>query len=259
MRIAALWAGAMIVLWVATPAIAAPPASAPGCGLSVASIVQDDSAWIYCLDPAVPKSDWDNLSLATAGPVLYPGNPVALATARAWEDQVDFDLLHDASHIGQANDIASWSLTRNANYVGGTPGFVNSGLRITTNVGPNVTAFEWSIVGIVNSASPVSQSVGVYGQGNGNSRGTTWGMVAEAKANVPGGTAVGIEVDAGGTSGTNAVGVDVVNTGGMKAAVRVAPGVPALVSAADPGTYIAFTASGGMEFYVHGVRVQAFQ
>ena len=240
-------------------AFAAAPPSPPGCGLSVASIVQSDAAWIYCLQPDVPKSDWDNFSLAAAGLVLYPGNPTAIATARAWYDQVDLDLLGGASAIGQATDVASWSLTRNAGYTGGTPGYVNSGLRITDNVAESVTAFEWSILGIVNTLSAASQSVGVYGQGNNNASGTVWGMVAEAKANVSGGTAVGIEVDSGGVQGTNAVGVDVVDTGGMTAAVRVSPGVPALVSAADPGTYITFTTGGGMEIYVHGVRVQNYQ
>src|ERR1035438_4862117 len=160
---------------------AGPPVSLSGCGLSVSSIVQDDRAWRYCLDPSVPKSDWDNWSLASAGPVLYPGNPTAIQAARAWSDQIAFDLLHGASHIGGVYDVASWSLIRQANYAGGDPSFVTSALRVTTNIGTGALSSEWSVLGIVNSHSPTSQAVGVYGQGNGFSAGTAWGMVAEAK------------------------------------------------------------------------------
>jgi hypothetical protein len=251
----------MVIIGLASfPLKAAPPVSASGCGLSVASIVQDDSAWAYCLDPAVPKSDWDNWSLATAGKVLYPNNPVALQVSRAWTDQVAWDLLHGASHIGEVYDTGSWSLTRDATrYTGGNPAFVNSAFGALTNVGPNAQSSEWAILGRVHNESVSSQAVGVYGQGNGYSAGTVWGLVGEAYANKSGGTAVGLEIDSGGVAGTNAVGIDIVNTGNMKAAVRVQPGTPALVSAKDPNSFIQFNAAGGIEIWVHGRMVQSYQ
>ncbi|MDB5393731.1 MAG: hypothetical protein JWM91_1237 [Rhodospirillales bacterium] len=242
------------------PVRAAPPLSATGCGLSVSSIVQDASAWVYCLDPSVPKSDWDNWSLASAGKVLYPGNPVAIQASRAWTDQIAWDLLHGASHIGEVFDTGSWSITRDATrYSGGNPAFVNSAFGALTNVGPNAQSSEWAVLGRVHNSSVASQAVGVYGQGNGYAAGSVWGLVGEAYAHVSGGTAVGLEIDSGGVAGTNAVGVDIVNTGNMKAAVRVQPGTPALVSAKDPGTFIQFNALGGIEFWVRGNIVQKFQ
>ena len=251
--------GASFISLLSCSVLAQVPLSEPGCNLSAMSIVRDSSAFSYCLQPSVLKSDFDNFSLASAGLALFPGNPTAIAAARAWYDQVVFDLLHGASAPGAPMDIATWSLNRNAGYTGGTPGWVNGGLRITDNVGSGVTAFEWSITGIVNSYSRVSESVGVYGQGNNYSTGTTWGLVGQSYANVSNGTAVGLEIDAGGIdTTTNPVGIDIVDTGNMRAAIRVQPGVCALASAANPKTCIMFNAAGGIDIVVRGAKVMSY-
>ncbi len=69
---------------------------------------------------------------------------------------------------------------RNANHSGGTPGFTSAGFRADTYVGPNVTNYEWSIIGVVHNGATAGQNVGGYFQGNMLSTGHTWGGVMEA-------------------------------------------------------------------------------
>jgi hypothetical protein len=254
-----LWFG-LLAIAAARPVYAGPPVSAPGCNLSAISVSADIEAFKYCLQPSILKSDFDNFSLASVGLALFPGNATAISAARAWYDQIDYNLLHGAYHIGSAFDTGSWSITRDATkYSGGNPPYVNSAFSATTNVGPNALSSEWAILGRVANSSVQSQSVGVYGQGYNYATGTAWGMVAEAYAKVPRGTAVGIEVDAGGVDATtNAIGIDIVNTGKMRAAVRVQPGVCALASSLDAGTCIMFNTAGGIDIYVRGAKVQSY-
>lgn len=162
------------------------------------------------------------------------------------------------TYAGAPTDVSSASLTRNGT-AGGSAGFVNSAIRATTNVPVGEAAFEWSVLGIVNSSSASGENVGVYGQGNGLAAGPIWGGVMEAHSHA-GGTAVGLEVDSGCISGGNCVGVDVVRPAGqtMTSAVRTPCGIPALVSPNDLTSYIVFPCSGGVQVVSHGVVVQTW-
>jgi len=123
-----------------------------------------------------------------------------------------------------AGELATLNIFRNPHYTGGPAG-VNAGLRVQTNVGANVTNFEWAILGIVNNSAAVGagQNVGVYGQGNkgtaGVRGGPTWGGAFEAHDRSgladPTDGLVGLEVDcfADGTDNTGTgrrLGLDVV-------------------------------------------------
>lgn len=120
--------------------------------------------------------------------------------------------------------------TRNANYIGGTPGYVNSVIYTRTTAGANTTSFEWGITGVVDNYSNAGENVGIYGQGNKYSTtGPTWGMVAEARDHTGNavvsnsGGLVGLEVDVfanGDDTLERRIGIDVVVgpgiTGGAK-------------------------------------------
>ena len=120
------------------------------------------------------------------------------------------------TYQGGPQDVASVTINRNANYTGGTPGWVNNALRVNDTVGAQVQAFEWAILGHVESASPNSQVVGVYGQSVATAQAATvWGGVSEARDQTgPNGSVgasavvVGHEIDAVG--GARAIGLDVV-------------------------------------------------
>jgi hypothetical protein len=131
-----------------------------------------------------------------------------------------------AEHLsGGATDQASYFFKRRATYSGGTPGFVNSGLRVETYVESSTgsgtssaTAFEWSLLGIVYNYAAAGENVGGYFQGNKYNTGGTWGAVAEAidhrSAVVdPLDDMIGLEVDvrANGTDNNySRIGIDVV-------------------------------------------------
>ena len=131
-------------------------------------------------------------------------------------------LLATAAHAqvstvqGGPADVASFEINRQALYDGGTVGWVNSAIRADTTVGPNVLAYEWSILGRIESASTTSQAVGIYGQATATAPNVTvWGGVSEARDGTgpngtPGASAivVGHEVDTVG--GKRSVGIDVV-------------------------------------------------
>lgn len=161
---------------------------------------------------------------------------------------------------GSSEDVATFEINRQAMYSNGSPGYVNSAIRASTTVGADAKAFEWSLLGMIDSFATGGENVGVYGQGYGRSSGPIWGMVAEAHA-FGQGNAVGIEVNAAKPNGSNglAIGIDIVNYGYMDAAIRVQPGVHALVSSADPNTYIYFTNSGGIAIVVKGEIVQDYE
>jgi hypothetical protein len=108
---------------------------------------------------------------------------------------------------------------RVADYTGGTPGYVNSALRVDAEVSAGTTSFEWALVGVLNNHANAGENVGVYGQGNKHANGATWAMVAEAcdltnASTTPASTGlVGIEVDNwcnGDDTNQRRIGVDVV-------------------------------------------------
>lgn len=79
-------------------------------------------------------------------------------------------------------DVANWKFYRNANYTGGTHGFVNSAIRVQTDVGANTTAYEWGIVSIINdnSTDATQENVAIVGQTNKNTVGGAWASVFQA-------------------------------------------------------------------------------
>ena len=117
-----------------------------------------------------------------------------------------------------ATEPTNFLVTRNANYTGGTFGYVNSAISANTTVGAGAASFEWAITGVMNNYAVGGQNVGVYGQGNKYAgAGPTWGGVFEARDkssnNNPTSGLIGIEVDcfANGTdTNLNRVGIDVV-------------------------------------------------
>lgn len=99
----------------------------------------------------------------------------------------------------------SMYVTRDAQYTGGTPGWVNCALFLDTTVGSvtnhGATSFEWGITSRLNNYSDHGENVGGYLQGNKHANGPTWGGCFEVNdhRNIPTGPAtggtVGIEVD----------------------------------------------------------------
>ena len=137
-----------------------------------------------------------------------------------------------------SNDIATSWVSRDANFTGGTFGFVNSALKVETAAAADVTSFEWGILSVMDNYATAGENVAIYGQAKKQSTGPTFAMVAEARdetnlANPTTGL-VGLEVDlfANGTDNINRrVGIDIVigraNGGGATcvgtAAIRVGP------------------------------------
>lgn len=125
--------------------------------------------------------------------------------------------------VGNSNS-SSILITREANYSGGTPGFVNSALFVDTTVGSssnsNQKTFEWGITSRIKNYTDYGENVAIYGQGNRISgNGPIWGMVAEAtdmtnsNTTVSTSGTVGLEVDvwANGTDEfERRIGIDVV-------------------------------------------------
>ena len=125
------------------------------------------------------------------------------------------------------SDVATVYLTRNSDFTGGTPGFVNSALKVEHNVSSGVASYEWGIASIMNNAAAAAgENVAVYGQGNKLSGGgPTWAGVFEARdavtVNNPTSGLVGAEIDvfANGTdANSQRIGIDLVvgkgNAGG---------------------------------------------
>jgi len=118
---------------------------------------------------------------------------------------------------GGATDQQSISMTRTANYSGGSG--VNGTVRIVDTVGASPTSFEWALTSIMNNSATAGENVAVYGQGNRQTTttGATWAGVMEAREvvaiNNPSTALVGLEVDnrSNGTDASgNRIGIDVV-------------------------------------------------
>lgn len=116
-----------------------------------------------------------------------------------------------------ATDYSLMQIQRDANYTGGTSGFVNSALRVNTVIRNGVTAYEWALIGQVDNYSTQGEPTGIYAQAIRRAGASaTWGATVEFRdesgsAN-PSVGCVGLEVDvwANGTDTSNSrVGVDV--------------------------------------------------
>lgn len=114
------------------------------------------------------------------------------------------------------------ALNRNANYTGGTVGYVNSLIYLVDNAQAGITSNEWTLTSVMNNSCTnlnTAQNVAGYFQGNKLSTGPTWAAVCEAiekvATNNPVAGLIGIEVDVrsnGTDSSGNRVGIDVVAT-----------------------------------------------
>jgi len=80
----------------------------------------------------------------------------------------------------RATDGASFYFRRESNYVGGTPGFVNSGVLIHSFVRNSAsTSFEWGLTSTLFNSSNSGENVGIYAQAHKLALGATWALVSE--------------------------------------------------------------------------------
>ena len=247
----------LFLLLLSNAAFAQVPSSPSGCGIGGVWARDNIPSLVTCLDSSTIKSDWENFALATTGPVIWPGNVAAEANSRAWSSVVANNLLGKSGGVvnyGVPDNFAHWHLTVNENYRGGTRGFVNSSFRVDTNVSSEVTDFPWGVLSVINTSAERSEPVAIYGQGNNDGKGPVFGGVFEVHAR-NGGTAVGVEIDAGCRNGIgNCVALDIVQPAGerLHSAVRVPCGVPALTSPSDLSSYITFPCEGGVKIISRG-------
>lgn len=126
--------------------------------------------------------------------------------------------------VGTAIDVQNILFKRSAAYAGGTPGFVNSALRVQTDVtSASAAAYEWSFLSIMNNSATAGNNVAGYLQGNKlTGAGPTWAGVMEArdKSGNPNPTSglIGLEVDIfadGGDANSERVGIDIVGGVGI--------------------------------------------
>jgi hypothetical protein len=155
--------------------------------------------------------------LGARDPSEAPLNLPGLQFGAVARDRLEIRKEHSAG-----DDFALGFVVRKANHTGGASNFVNSALRVETEVGPNVTNIEWALLGIVHNESSAGENVGVYGQGNRKGTGPTWGMVAEARDHTgnadPTTGLVGVEVDVfanGSDAHNNRIGIDIVAGKGL--------------------------------------------
>ncbi|MFC5407506.1 hypothetical protein [Cohnella soli] len=93
---------------------------------------------------------------------------------------------------------SSMNISRDANYSGGSPGYVNSALYVVDTVRNGVAAYEWGITSVLNNFASAGENVALYGQGNRHGTGPTWAGVFEARDHTQNaGTTglLGLEVD----------------------------------------------------------------
>lgn len=74
---------------------------------------------------------------------------------------------------------------RQADIVGGIPGFTNASLWVTTAVGKDNTSYEWNSVAIMANYADKGENVAHYAQGLARGRGQTWAAVSEVKDESP--------------------------------------------------------------------------
>ena len=121
---------------------------------------------------------------------------------------------------GAAADYSVVDIQRNAYYDGGTAGYVNNCLKVSTSATGNQSAFEWALTAVVsNSSSGSGENVGIYGQGLAQiaNASPTWAGCFECKDNSnsanPTRARIGLEVDNFGNGGdaySSRIGIDLV-------------------------------------------------
>jgi len=138
------------------------------------------------------------------------------------------NITHYAEAADTTNtDFGNVQIRRDINQSGGTPGFVNSALRVDTHAqNKDQTSFEWATCSVMWNSSAGGENLGLYAQGNkllttdNAPAGPTWAACLEAVDRTgisnPGTQLVGCEIDcrANGTDNNNTrVVCDLVHTG----------------------------------------------
>lgn len=134
-------------------------------------------------------------SVATPGYGLKFGDTSGIPTIEVADDTAQRVLFtKDVTH---PDDFAVMQINRNANYSGGTVGFVGSALRVQTDIKTpsSVGTFEWAGLFILNNKAPANtsgggpgngaapQQVAIYGQANKDSTSATWASCLEISDN----------------------------------------------------------------------------
>lgn len=126
---------------------------------------------------------------------------------------------------GSATDTADFLIRRDAVYIDGTPGFVNTALTVQDEVTAGGTAYEWTgLFQLINTAGK-GQNVALYAQEVNTAPGATvFGQVVEARNGDQTNTSVQVaqEIDA---VGHTAVGTDMIAFGQLDAGLRILPAV----------------------------------
>lgn len=86
-------------------------------------------------------------------------------------------------------------IQRIADYLGGSPGFVNTADLVQSDVGTKAESFEWVRLTILNNRADKGENVAKYSQANKLGKGNTWAAVAEVCDTHGVGAAVGQETD----------------------------------------------------------------
>ncbi len=144
-------------------------------------------------------------------------------------------------------DYAAVEVARTTTHTGGTPGNVNTALRVSTTVAnAGVANFEWGLVSILDNHATGGENVAFYGQARKMSAtaGPTWGGVFEVRETTGSvGNMVGIEVDLFGNSAsggsfamTKRIGIDAVIGRADLAGAAMAADVGVRVCAANGDT-----------------------
>jgi hypothetical protein len=148
-----------------------------------------------------------------------------------------------------ATDGANAVFQRNANYTGGTPGFVNASAYVYGAVSSGATSFEWPLLTVLDNSATGGENSALYAQGNRITSGTgpTWAATIEAREKVainnPTSGLIGLEVDnrSNGTDGNfQRIGIDIVCTryNGSGAATQCGYGVRLQNSGDAQASYI---------------------
>jgi len=151
---------------------------------------------------------------------------------------------------GGSADVATWNCSRNANYTGGTPGFVNSNLYLGNAVGSGVTANEWALSTVLTSNATSGQHVGISSKVAANAGATAqlWSFYGQFYGSAAGGTVVGMELQGGRNAAGTAVALDITQPSGwtIDTCIRVPEGMPTLANAVTTNNFIEFQTGGGI-------------
>ncbi|MFC5743513.1 hypothetical protein [Dyella tabacisoli] len=81
--------------------------------------------------------------------------------------------------MAAATDVYSFSVRRDVSYQGGSAGFLNSALLVTSNVQSSINPFESGLFVIQDNHSTGGQNFAMGSQANKYSTGPVWGLVTE--------------------------------------------------------------------------------